>query len=139
LHPLFSSYPRSWAAAGLLVLRTAVAATAAREGWRLLADPAGDVLSRGLGIAASGLSLALTLGFLTPIAAGLIAMAAIAPTLHGGPALSSERTLAIVQLVVLCLAIALLGPGAVSLDARLFDRRTIVIPRSDSPSHGRDR
>ena len=37
---------------------------------------------------------------------------------------------AIINLIVLSIAIAFLGPGAFSLDARMFGRREITIPRS---------
>ena len=39
---------------------------------------------------------------------------------------------AIINLIVLSIAIAFLGPGAFSLDARMFGRREITIPRSTS-------
>lgn len=40
----------------------------------------------------------------------------------------------IVNLIVLSIAIALLGPGAFSLDARMFGRREITIPSSRNVS-----
>ena len=39
---------------------------------------------------------------------------------------------ALTQMIVGTVSVALLGPGAFSLDARLFGRREIVIPDSDS-------
>jgi hypothetical protein len=33
----------------------------------------------------------------------------------------------------MALAVALIGPGAYSLDARLFGRREIIIPRASRP------
>ncbi len=66
-------------------------------------------------IAAGGL---LAIGFLTPLAAGLsVAILGF----------SDARWL-------VSLALALLGPGAFSLDARLFGRREIIIPRRSNPS-----
>ncbi|HEX6731189.1 MAG TPA: hypothetical protein VF074_14290 [Pyrinomonadaceae bacterium] len=41
-----------------------------------------------------------------------------------------DSHLAIINLIVLSVAIALLGPGAFSLDARMFGRREITIPSS---------
>jgi hypothetical protein len=38
-----------------------------------------------------------------------------------------------IQVVALAVVVALLGPGALSVDARLFGMREIVIPRSDRP------
>ena len=39
---------------------------------------------------------------------------------------------ALTQMIIGAVSIALLGPGAFSLDARLFGRREIIIPDSDS-------
>jgi len=79
-------------------------------------------------------SLALMIGFLTPVA-GLAAGAGYLMTLiatlighHTGVHLSTLDSL---DLTVMSLSLALLGPGAFSMDARLFGRREIVIP------HGR--
>jgi uncharacterized membrane protein YphA (DoxX/SURF4 family) len=40
------------------------------------------------------------------------------------------KAIASIYLAVISLAIVLLGPGAFSLDARLFGRREIVIPEA---------
>ena len=45
-----------------------------------------------------------------------------------------DSYLAIINLIVLSVAIALLGPGAFSLDARMFGRREITIPSSSVPT-----
>jgi hypothetical protein len=37
---------------------------------------------------------------------------------------------ALAQTIIVALSIALLGPGAISLDSRLFGRREIIIPDS---------
>ena len=71
---------------------------------------------------AAGATLVL-LGFMTPIVAvvtGLISLAV---------AFSNFEHL---ELVVLSGVIALLGPGAFSIDARLFGRREVLIPRRTS-------
>lgn len=41
----------------------------------------------------------------------------------------------LVGVIILAAAIALLGPGAFSLDARLFGRREIVIPNISHKTH----
>jgi uncharacterized membrane protein YphA (DoxX/SURF4 family) len=93
----------------------------------------GAWISGALGLVAGCLLLA---GFLTPIAAVLAALdaagvwLAMIPPSH--PDLSQSRLLA-AFLTALSAAIVLLGPGAFSIDARLFGLREIIIPgrRSD--------
>ncbi len=87
-------------------------------------------LAIGLVAAASGASL--LIGFLTPLGvlAGLVAigLALVWPS----PACRAlpNGKLAALLLAVFTAAVALLGPGAISLDARLFGRREINIPRA---------
>jgi uncharacterized membrane protein YphA (DoxX/SURF4 family) len=76
-------------------------------------------------------------GFLTPIAGALVGLAAIglafslvpAPT----PNVWDSQTAVILGLTIL-VAIIGLGPGAFSVDARVFGRREIIIPRAEFPS-----
>jgi uncharacterized membrane protein YphA (DoxX/SURF4 family) len=76
----------------------------------------------------------LLIGFLTPLVAALIGIAvlvnAVSLPLRGGYLFNNK--LATVEIVVMAVAIALLGPGAFSVDARLFGRREIVIPAGSS-------
>jgi uncharacterized membrane protein YphA (DoxX/SURF4 family) len=44
-----------------------------------------------------------------------------------------ENTLVALQLTAMSVILVLLGPGAYSLDARLFGRREIIIPDSRRP------
>ena len=70
-------------------------------------------------------------GLMTPLVAALVAAGGIAAVLSWiplpGQALSDSYP-AILNLIVLSIAIALLGPGAFSIDARMFGRREITIP-----------
>jgi uncharacterized membrane protein YphA (DoxX/SURF4 family) len=90
--------------------------------------------SLGFALIISGAALAI--GFLTPFAGIIVGVCSLgialswfqAPFrgLHDTKLLASGMT-------VIAVAIALLGPGAFSLDGRLFGRREIVIPPSSQP------
>ena len=108
----FTDYPRGLPGAGLLLLRTAV-------GLIVWFNTGGSVvLMAGCALLAAGL--------LTPITA-LVMMATLAMSLYRAAA--PHPDMGLLTLSVVCGAIALLGPGAWSLDARLFGRREIAIPR----------
>jgi uncharacterized membrane protein YphA (DoxX/SURF4 family) len=82
---------------------------------------------------ATGISL--LIGFLTPIAAMLVSVLAttwisIGPAAN--PSLFASRP-SVAFLAAVALAVVLLGPGAFSLDARLFGLREIIIPPSHAP------
>lgn len=74
------------------------------------------------------------MGFLTPICCVLAAVgnafiSFVRPPSAQTPTLAS--LIAHLSLAIICVALGLLGPGAFSLDARLFGRREIVIPDSE--------
>jgi uncharacterized membrane protein YphA (DoxX/SURF4 family) len=88
-------------------------------------------ITGGLDVIAGSLLLA---GFLTPIAAVLAALNAASISISvipPHPDLPQARLLA-AFMAALAAAIFLLGPGAFSIDARLFGLREIIIPRSRS-------
>jgi uncharacterized membrane protein YphA (DoxX/SURF4 family) len=73
----------------------------------------------------------LTAGFLTPIVAALLGLLGAGQTLLGKPAYQLvwlDTRWTIVFAAAILVAIFLVGPGAFSLDARLFRRREIIIP-----------
>ena len=79
----------------------------------------------------------LLVGLMTPFVAVLVAAGGIAAVLSWIPLPGqtlSDSYPAIFNLIVLSIAIALLGPGAFSLDARMFGRREITIPSSRNVS-----
>ena len=65
----------------------------------------------------------LLLGFVTPVAAVLIGITSLGLAFRTTPYPIQE-----LEVVVLATVIALLGPGAFSIDARMFGRREILIP-----------
>jgi uncharacterized membrane protein YphA (DoxX/SURF4 family) len=79
---------------------------------------------------------ALLIGFLTPIAGALASIGNLA--IGFSRFLTSgenphDRAITAIYLLVISIAITLLGPGAFSLDARLFGRREIIIPEASRP------
>ena len=65
----------------------------------------------------------LLLGFVTPVAAVLIGLTSL-----GLAVWTTSYPIQELEVVVLATVIALLGPGAFSIDARMFGRREILIP-----------
>jgi uncharacterized membrane protein YphA (DoxX/SURF4 family) len=63
----------------------------------------------------------LFIGFMTPIVAVVVGLGAVA---FG---ILFEASYIVLAIVILAAAIALLGPGAFSIDARLFGHREILI------------
>lgn len=116
---LFSTFPDAWPGLGLVILRLA-------SGFSLAAAAhiAGD-LSNGTQLLERclicGIVLLLWIGFWTPVAA-LAAAAIQIAIVYPGPRLDSSALTA----AAVAVALAMLGPGAWSLDARLFGRKRIV-------------
>ena len=69
----------------------------------------------------------LLVGFMTPVIAVVVIVGA------GALALSGQFQPAL-EIIVLTVTVALLGPGAFSLDARMFGRREIYLPKHTARS-----
>ena len=96
-----------------------------------------SLVARGLAVLTFAGGAFLLAGLMTPLVAVLVAAGAIGIALSRLPLPGEvvfDDYLAIINLIVLSIAIALLGPGAFSLDARMFGRREITIPVSRNVS-----
>ena len=122
---LFSAFPNGRPGVGLLILRLAAGLVVVVRGMN-------DISSQldwegSLGVASVAGGALLLAGFLTPLAAvwvaGALALSRASSTSEGFISLSA------LLLLSQCASLALIGPGAWSLDAKLFGRREILIPR----------
>jgi len=134
LQRLFSTFPGNWPGVGLLLLRMAAGLTLLFQAAKYLSEWRSlkfDALAAVVLSLLAGVSL--LAGILTPVTSGLLVLGAIvfgfATT---PPPLVSflKIRLAMIDIIAIATAIGLLGPGAYSLDAYLFGRREIYIPRS---------
>jgi uncharacterized membrane protein YphA (DoxX/SURF4 family) len=137
LHRLFSAFPAGLPGVGLLLLRVVVGATLVAQG--VLCVSSSERVTPALSLSATFLLLSgifILIGFLTPIFSPLAGIECLGIALSWFPPQLwsfSDSKLAITQLIAVSAAIALLGPGAFSLDARLFGWKEIVIPPASRP------
>jgi hypothetical protein len=108
----FSSFPSGRAGVGLLLLRVAVGASVLVRARNWQVAPAWQTIAAGS--LALLVALLLLVGFLTPVAGSLGVAVGLVSFAATGLCLSA-----------IAAAIVLLGPGAYSVDSRLFGRREI--------------
>jgi hypothetical protein len=115
------------------LLRGTVGITVATQAWLSVASTNTDLLQAVPAAALVVCGVALTVGIFTSVCGTLVALgyaavlvvpsaAALLPRLDGAGAIVGLAAAA---------ALVFLGPGAFSLDARLFGRREIFIPATD--------
>jgi putative oxidoreductase len=120
---LFSTFPEGWPGTGLIFLRAAAAIPPVQHGivGLLTAPLPALVVMQLLAAGAAGLLL---VGCWTPVAGVLMAVAELC--LAFSPATDPSMH---ILLGALGAALAMLGPGAWSVDAHLFGRKRIHIPQ----------
>ena len=122
----FSAFPGGWPGLGLLLLRALVGVTLIAQSLTYIGSTKLSALSWVVTALVLIIASCLLVGFMTPIAAMIIGLGAIALALSS--LFQTNQTL--LDVIVLTIAIALLGPGAFSIDARMFGRREILIPNT---------
>jgi hypothetical protein len=115
---LFSMFPTGLPGLALLLLRASVALALVGESYSHRQELSGSLQAMSVLV-----SIALAVGWLTPIAAilGLVFQALIWSDAGVGAAAATIISLDAV-------ALAMLGPGAYSVDSYLFGRRVVVLP-----------
>jgi putative oxidoreductase len=116
---LFSTFPNSWPGLGLLILRFAAGLSLAAAA-HVAGDLAGtaSLFTRCI---AGGAAVLICIGLWTPLAA--IAGSAIEVVVI---AFGRRFELSLMVSAAVGLSLAMLGPGAWSVDARLFGRKRII-------------
>ena len=125
---LYSTFADGWPGAGLLLMRLVIGAVVLwHAGPRLWSDPPFHIIIAYVPLGRA--ALLLIAGLWTPLAGAVVALVAISEifTTHDPPV---GRLLA----ATIAGALTMLGPGRLSIDARLFGWRRIDVPGHSSNS-----
>jgi putative oxidoreductase len=126
LQRLFSTFAGGWPGVGLLLLRLLTATALIYFGIvGALGAPALTIVVLQIIGAAAGILL--IIGLWTPVAGALAAIVKVWIALSGILSNSGDPWIPIVQ-AILGAVLAMVGPGAWSIDARLFGRKRIDFP-----------
>jgi hypothetical protein len=125
---LFSMFPQGGPGVGLLLLRISVAGAFLYGAMTNLPYTGSHLVAVPVFVVAG----MLVFGLLTPVFS--VVAGALAAYLFFN-ASGSERY-AFASFALAAGALALLGPGGFSLDARFFGRRVLVLPQDEDPKNG---
>jgi uncharacterized membrane protein YphA (DoxX/SURF4 family) len=131
LHRLFSAFLGGWQGVALLLLRIVFSLSVLIQADFYLQRSGTAASSILVGLLAVASGALLLVGFLTPIAGCLVGVGAVAIMFSILPASTPslfDSKAAVFFAGTMLVELVLLGPGAFSVDARLFGRRKIIIP-----------
>jgi uncharacterized membrane protein YphA (DoxX/SURF4 family) len=132
----FSTFPDGMPGAALLLLRATVSISAFIQGGMYLDKNSDAPWNWVIGLFLIIGGAALLIGFLTRLFSIIIFIAALFIAILLFPAagdILNGLSASVIYVAVIAISIFLLGPGAFSLDARLFGRREIIIPDDSIP------
>lgn len=130
---MFSTFLDGWVSVGLLLLRLGGGAGLVIQGLAHFGhgDNSGFLPLAVISVMSAG-GLLLLIGFLTRFAAVVSVLACLGcifswlPISNVGPFVIPTTA---AMSAIICAAVVCMGPGAFSVDAQLFGRRVIIIPR----------
>src|SRR5688572_10107123 len=128
LQRTFTSFPTGFVGAALFFLRLVVGLSALVEATLSVAlDQSALCIAMAAAAALAGLTL--LPGFLTPLAAAILAAQGAAILVFASSEVLRlfDSRMALFEFVVMAATLAILGPGAASIDSRLFARREVAI------------
>lgn len=130
LQKLFCSFPDGRPGFGLLLLRGLLSFTLVAQTLGYITATTVSLFTVSIAVFSFVTAGCLLLGFLTPIVSVVIAVGAISFALFGLvlPLQYFSDTMESFFVLVIATVIFLLGPGAFSIDAKIFGRREIRIP-----------
>jgi uncharacterized membrane protein YphA (DoxX/SURF4 family) len=129
---MFSTFPDGWPGSGLLLLRAGAGVALIVQATRLFDDTQESGWLRVVAGLTAAVGTLLLVGFLTRLAAAAAVVGSgLSWFARSGVGVSEGHMTAALAMVIAA-AVVCLGPGAFSLDARLFGRREIILP--DQPS-----
>jgi putative oxidoreductase len=123
---LFSGFANGLPGIGLLLLRLLTGAALINFGIANLGE-APPLPTAVLQIIGVGTGILLLVGLWTPVAGTLAAIVKVSIAFSGFSSHSGDPWIAVIQ-AVLGAVLAMVGPGAWSIDARLFGRKRIEMP-----------
>jgi hypothetical protein len=136
LQRAFSGFPTGYPGLALLLLRLVVGGAASSQAWLHIAANHGALNSSvAVALLAFVTGLALIIGFMTPIASVLLSAGGLLLMVDSGITghlLLFESGMARLEFFATSAALISLGPGALSVDARLYGRREIEVNRNGS-------
>jgi uncharacterized membrane protein YphA (DoxX/SURF4 family) len=126
---LFSTFPNGWPGAGLLLVRLGLGTALICVGVVAFLSRRADAIASVEAVIVVAGGILLLIGLWTPLAGGLVALAETGQALA---AYSPAREAALIHafLAILSVGVAMLGPGAWSIDARLFGRQRFDLDRT---------